>query len=146
VAKVDASLDKYNAQITTLEVLAGTVEGQEGRQLTHFLNLNDDGQYTKKHLRFALATGLIKPGEKKDEVDWTAAEGKQLVFSVEKRESKKDGKVYTQVSGYGLDLWCVDNPEVKDVPKNKEALKLRGQPKSQKPKEAEKDEWANIDL
>jgi len=132
VNHVDASFDKYDAVIADLEVLAGKPDDdgagdQRGRQLRHMMFLDDEGNYGDKHLRFALATGLIKPGEARD-VDWNTAQGRQLVFGVEKRagKSKKDGeeREYTNVSNFGLDLWSVGNPEVASVPKDEAALKM----------------------
>jgi len=139
VNHVDDSQDKYDAVIVDLEVLAGErrISGrspgepvdQRGRSLRHMMFLEGEKgkDYGDKHLRFALAVGLIKPGEQKD-VDWNEAVGRQLVFAVEKRagKDKKTGeeREYTNVGNYGLDLWSVGNPEVADVPKDEAALKL----------------------
>jgi len=126
VQHVDDSQDQHDAIIVELEVLAGDTDGQRGRTLRHMMFLNDEGQYTDRHLRFALAVGLIRPGEAK-EPDWKEAEGRQLVFAVEKRAGKKkDGTAaeFTNVANYGLDLWGVNNPEVADVPKDQKALAI----------------------
>jgi hypothetical protein len=133
VNHMDASFDKHDAVIADLEVLAGkpdetalAMPDQRGRGLRHMMFLDEDGNYVDKHLRFALATGILKPGEKKD-VDWSDANGRQLVGGVEKRTGKNrkgEEQEYANVSSYGLDLWSVGNPEVAHVPKDEAALKL----------------------
>lgn len=126
VQYADDSQDRHSAVIVDLEVLAGKPTDQKGRVLRHMMFLEDRGNYNDKHLRFALATGIIKPGEEKD-VDWKDTEGRQLVFAVEKRPGKdKNGeeREYTNVSNFGLDLWSVGNEEVADVPKDEAAIKL----------------------
>lgn len=125
VEHIDASQEKHDAVIADVKVLAGNVDNQAGRSLRHMMFLNkEDGGYTEQHLRFALATGVIKPGQKK-EPDWSEAIGQQIVIGVEKRDGK-DGKTYTQVSNFGLDIWSVDNPDKPEIPMDAEALKLRG--------------------
>lgn len=126
VESIDASQEKHDAVIAVLTVLAGNVPRQEGRQLHHMMFLDDDGGYTEQHLRFALATGVIKPGEKK-EPNWHDAEGAQVIFGVEKRKSKKNDKLYVQVSNYGLDLWSLDNPDAPEIPRDHMAARIRSQ-------------------
>jgi len=130
VDKVDATYDEHDAVIVTVSVLAGSPnekkEGdQKGRSIRHMMFLDDDGNYGDQHLRFALATGLIRPGENKD-VDWNEAEGRQFIAGVEKRYSKKSDKEFTQISNYGMDIWSVNNPEVAKVPKDKRAIEMLG--------------------
>lgn len=115
VKSVDESFEKIEAVIVEFEVLSGTVPGQ--KTLVHreamFLQNHEP---TSQILRFALVTGLLQAGTEAD-VDFQHAVGRQLVIGVDKRKSKKDDKEYTNISGYGLDMWSLNNPEVADVPR-----------------------------
>jgi len=129
VNHADGSYDKHDAVIVDLEVLAGKPADQRGRSVRHMMFLDKEGNYGDHHLRFAMAVGLIGPGEQKD-VDWEKAVGRQLLFGVEKRagKDKKTGedREYTNVGNFGYDVWSVNSPdpEVADVPKDEAALKL----------------------
>ena len=126
IEHVDASMDKDDAISADIKILAGTVDGQVGRTFRHKMFMDDNGEFTEKHLRFALATGVIKPGEKK-EPDWSEAEGQQVIVGVENRENK-DKKTFANISNWGLDIWSVDNPDRPEIPMDQRALKLRGKP------------------
>ena len=132
VTHMDSNYDKYNAVIATLQVLHGKtkdgspVNQQVGRELTHMMFLDDNGQYTDKHLRFAVATRLIEPGTKRESVDWQEAVGRQCVATIEQGTAKGTGNPFSQIANYGLAIWHPLNPEVKDIPKDQEALKLLG--------------------
>ena len=122
----DASYEKHNAVIVDLEVLAGTPTDQKGRVLRHMAFLDEEGNYSDRHLRLALATGIIEPGQAKD-VEWQDTVGRQVIFQVERRPGKdKEGepREYLNVAHFGLAIWSVGNPEVADVPKDEAALKL----------------------
>jgi len=132
VTHVDDSMQKQvNAIVVTMQVLqgvvadAGPIGPQIGRELSHMMFHDDQGQYTDKHLRFAVATRLLQPGTAAD-VDWQQAVGLQCVATVESVVSKKDGKAYCNIADYGLAIWHPLNPEVKNIPKDQESLKLLG--------------------
>lgn len=114
--------DQFNADIIEYEVLAGTVPGQEGRAVTQFLWL-DDGNETDLHTRFALASGLVKPGQARDVDLDQEAPGLQLIINVVEF-NKKDGGKGKGIGNYGFDLWGVNDPEVAGVPKDADALAL----------------------
>jgi hypothetical protein len=121
----------------TFEVLAGTVDGQAGTSHTEtfFLpSLDDNDKNAAMKLRkltaMAVATNIVQPDQLGQEVDipFTQMVGQQIVVKLE-RQMEKDGAgkytietEYVQVS-YS-DLYHVDDPAVKDVPKNADALGL----------------------
>ena len=122
----------FNATVVELEVLAGNVPGQEGKTVEHKLWLDKDTgaetpEYLQKALRLCLALGLIRPGEQKD-IDFDSqAPGKICVVSFE--ETGKDGKKYTNVGNYGMDLWPVNDPAVAaivNLPASQEVLRALG--------------------
>lgn len=148
-ARVKKDGSALNADIVEYQVLAGTVPGQEKRAITQFLWLDDNGNETDLHTRFALASELVKPGEARD-VDLDAeAPGKQLVINVVEF-TKKDGSKARGIGNYGYDLWHVADAEVASVPKSKDALDLipaEGQAPAEKPAKqapATDDEFADI--
>lgn len=113
--------------IVEYEVLNGTVPGQEGKKVTQFIELDENGNetadYIEKATRLCLAAGILKPGEERD-VDAKELEHCQVVVGVEVWESKKTKKSSTGVGDYGMAIWSVDNADVADVPKNKDAIRL----------------------
>lgn len=160
VSSTDDSRAKVKGTKIELEVLGGTVPGQEGKVIEQILWLDDNGNETEKHVRFCMAIGLIQPGATRD-FDFDAeAPGRQCVVRVEEVEGKKDGKAtgkkYLQIANYGLDVWSVNNPEVANVPKNPKALALlnggqapqqqqqRPPAQPQQPAAAGGDKWAGI--
>lgn len=126
VSHVDASGDQFDGIAVTFQVLAGTVEGMEGRTLNQrFYYDKETGEYQDSHVRLALASGLIEPDSEAD-VDWDELVGRQLVIGIEKRSGKdKEGneKMYTNIGNFGLAVWSVKNPAVEGVPKDKAAIK-----------------------
>jgi len=98
------------------EVLAGTMPGQEGKTITAWLSYSEKAQ--DQLIRFAIVTGLLKPGDANREIDFTQAVGRQLVIEVEEREY--EGKKKASVAYMGF--WSVGNQEVAEVPKNEQAL------------------------
>jgi hypothetical protein len=111
-----------------LEVLAGTVPGQEGREIEHVFWLDENGNETEKHVRFCMALGLIQPGTTRDFDFDSEAPGRQCVVRLEEVEGKgkSAGKKFLQIGNFGLDVWSVNHPEVATVPKNAQALALIG--------------------
>ena len=112
-----------NCSIVPCEVLSGTVPGQEGKEITLFLQFDDKGNPSEKHFRFCMASGLLKPGEERDFDFEAEAPGKQLVVQVE-HYTDKGGKQQLSVGEYGLAMWHVNNKDVTNVPKNAQALAL----------------------
>ena len=123
IRQVDEFMKHQNAIGVQYEVLN---EGpQHGRTFWQNMWLDDDGNYQKEHLRFALVTGLIRPGETKEHVDWSAAVNAQVVAKVGHRKDKNDpSKVYAGIDNWGMDIWAPNDPEVADVPKNATMLAL----------------------
>jgi hypothetical protein len=97
--------------------------GQTNSTIRMFLNLTgSDDEKTKTCLRNALllslATGIMKPGEKK-EPDWSEAIGRELVINVKPDSFKaNDGTeiASSEVAMFGY--WSLGNEQVKDVPKD----------------------------
>lgn len=155
VNEMDPSQDKLDAVLAHIEILAGKsdkgdIAEQRGRTLRHAMFFQE-GNYTDSHLRFAVITGVIEAGQKTEQPQWGKAVNKQLVFRVEKRESRKEpGKVYSQIANWGLDIWPVGHEEVRDVPKDREALALLqaagGSPAPQSAAAASgsREDWSNI--
>jgi hypothetical protein len=97
--------------------------GQRNSTIRMFLNLTgSDDEKTKTCLRnallLALATGIMKPGEKK-EPDWSEAIGRELVINVKPNTFKaNDGTdiASSEVAMFGY--WSLGNEQVTDVPKD----------------------------
>ena len=132
VEHVDSSQEKHDAIMADVKVLSGDPENQKGRSLRHMMFLDDEGDYTEQHLRFALATGVIKPGEVSESPDWSMAEGKLIIAGVEKVKNKKDDAIYTNISNYGMDIWSIDNPDAPEIPLDEKAVAIArgGKPKT----------------
>jgi hypothetical protein len=105
-------------------ILKHVLPGQEGKTIPLFLSfVGGDESKTRKCLervtRFALATGIINPGEEK-ELDIADAIGRELVIDIE--ESKYlDSKTGAEKSGVQLGymgFWSLGNKAVEDVPKD----------------------------
>lgn len=105
------------------EVLAGTIEGQEGKtfRLAFFRpnpNNKDGGAFVRKILdRALLAVGVIGDTDKGREVELGPSDfvGRQFVVELEKKDKYIDLK--------GAEIYHVDDPEVSEVSKNEKALK-----------------------
>jgi len=119
-----------------MDVLAGTADGCSGKTHTECLfapNLtkSEDNQTMSKRklAAFFIATGVMTPDQlgKAVSIDVKKAEGAQLLIKLERQMLKNEstGKYdvptkFLQIS-YS-DMFHVDDPAVKDVPKNKDAL------------------------
>ena len=119
VNHVDESLDRFDGVVVWYEVLAGRpeegTEDMAGRELRQVMFLNE-GSPTDEHLRFALSTGILQPGEER-EVSFAEAIGREVVIRVSRRKDKKTGNEYSGVAERGLAIWNPANPEVREVPK-----------------------------
>jgi len=115
-----------NATIVEFEVLAGSVPGQEGKTVSQWYNLDDQGnetaEYCEKVSRLCMAAGILKPGEEKD-VDAADLENCQVIIKVQ-NYAKKTGGTGCGLADYGLGVWGVNHPDVASVPKNLEAIRL----------------------
>jgi len=99
--------------IINLEVLGGTVPGQEKKEIALFLKFKDDGSPSQSHLVAALALGLLEGGTDAD-IDFEAdAPGKMLVCEVE--EWSKGSKSGVSIANWGNSIWNPRNPDVADV-------------------------------
>lgn len=110
----------------SLTVLAGTVDGQKDKtvDLLFFYpkeGSKDGGAFATKQIdRFFIATGLIQEGQTDTDVDLNLQKacGRQIVA---KLELDQDGK-HLRLSY--ADVWHVDDPACKAIPKNEESLRL----------------------
>lgn len=127
IKHADDSFEKFDKVIVEFEVLAGTTPGQEGRTHTEFYSCTEKA--LPRLQRLALCIGLLQPGEEEKEVEFSEAEGKQLVIEVEENEYEKEDKEGNKKTQKGvrlsfLGMWSLHNKAVSDVPKNRDALKL----------------------
>ena len=111
--------------IVETEVLGGTLPGQAGKKIPLFLQFTEAGDPGEKHTRFLMACGLLKPDEERDIDFESEVPGCQLIVKVEEYLDKA-GKKAISVADFGLAMWHVNNPEVRDVPKCQAALSLIG--------------------
>lgn len=124
VTEVDDSRTKKdgtpgNSTVVSWEILGGTTPGQEGRKLTQYLHLNDSGEETDKHLRFALATGILEPGKARDDID-LESEGPNKLAVIEVAEfPTKDGKKDRGIGDYGMAIWHLKDKDAEPVLKIK---------------------------
>lgn len=153
-----------------LDVLAGSVAGQEGKSMMIYFNNpkgdNEDGRRIAQQLQtaFFIAVNLLDPSSlgKAVEFELEDAVGRQFVMEVERRQEKDDKGGWTKLSDKHMracysNCYHVDDPQVTDVPKSKDALdcidKAHRRPaeffgfnapakKTEKPKQA----WKDVDL
>jgi hypothetical protein len=113
-------------------VLDGTIQGQQRREidLMFFAPKATDkngGEMAKKKIaRFAMATGIIsnpQPGQRVT-LDLQAAAGRQFVAELERQKDKTTGEPTRFLQLAWANIWHVDDPEVRDVPKSAQALAL----------------------
>jgi hypothetical protein len=129
------AIDGFSIQ---LGVLDGTVRNEQGCtqvgrtiSVTLFnpkLTEKDGGKFSrKKQSKLLIAVNALDPSKKgqKVQIDLNKIRDQQLVVSFEVDDyNSKDGKTYLQVANAGMDVWHVDDPHAKDIPKNLAALKL----------------------
>ncbi|WP_321377006.1 DUF669 domain-containing protein [Trichococcus shcherbakoviae] len=109
-------------------VLAGTTEGQEGKNITAFLSaVGDDESKTKTCInqltKLAVCCEILGFRESK-EVDWNEAIGREILVKIESQKYK-DRKTGEEREGTGvafMGFWPVDGGSdavaVKDVPRD----------------------------
>lgn len=120
---------KENGELIDAIQLEGICEGgtdpsqaKKSLQIKFFNGTSDkDGGAfaAKKQLRLADACNLLKPAKpgQEVEVDWKKAAGSQIIVYL-----KKSDKGYMELDR--LHVYHIDDPEVADVPKNMQAVKL----------------------
>lgn len=115
----------------SMSVLAGTVEGQNEKELdlTFFngkLDSKDKGEFArKKQAAFLIATGLMTPtqlGQRGLHIDLAKAEGRQVVATLEHDNREGAEKKFLQLAF--ANIYHPDDPRAKEFPKNAEALNL----------------------
>jgi hypothetical protein len=127
-AKRDGSLIDNAAFRVYFEVLTGTVKGQEEKtgDIIFFypkLQSKNEGAFARKKIdRFLLSVGLVSEADKsKDlEVDLRQAIGRHFIVKLEHDDEQK----FLQVAF--ADIFHVDDPAVKDIPKNAAAMAIGG--------------------
>lgn len=125
-SRKDGTLIDNAAFKVYLEVLAGTVAGQEGKsaEITFFhpkVQSKNEGAFARKKIdRFLLAVGLISEADKTKEVEpeLELAKGRHFIVKLELDDDEK----YLQVAF--ADIYHVDDPCVKEVPKNAAAMAI----------------------
>lgn len=114
-----------------VQVLDGTEASQKKRDFNPWLNNpnpshKDGGAFCARvHLRLARALGILpsaKPGEAV-EIVWANGVGRQFVAKIGTRKSD-DGRENMQIDG--AHIYHVSDDEVRDIPKDANALKLMG--------------------
>jgi len=119
------TFEKVDKIIVTMEVLAGTVPGQESKEHTEFFPTTDAAMPRLNLL--GMVTGVVPPGQR-GTLDEANMVGRQLVIVLEQRE--RDGKSYTNITWDGM--YSLTNPAVATVPKA-EGLPEWTDPKPQAP-------------
>lgn len=128
-----------NALAFEADVLGGTVPGCEGKTVKETIFGMDTSKPTdaqsmtvKKLFAFLVATGLAKPSQLGEAIHFneTDAEKKQIViefdYSFKKNPVTKKYDIPTGFIGIKFsNIYHVDDPRVKDIPKNIDALKMR---------------------
>jgi len=126
----------------TMEVLAATVAGQEKKLVTEIiwgpkLDARDGGAFAKKKIaRLALATGLISKGAKgkRISVDFSNLQDRQMIVQFKK---SGDEKMYMGIAF--ADMYHVDDPEKRDVPRDQAAIGSSPGGQEVQPKQSEFD-------
>lgn len=120
------------------DVLAGTTEGCHGKTVKETIfapnfKSSDDAQKMsrKKLAAFFIASDAMTPDQlgKSVNIELSEAVGKQIVAEFDRQMEKDAQGKYTVPTKYiqisYANIYHVDDPDVKDVPKHKEALKMR---------------------
>lgn len=109
------------------EVMAGTVSGQENKSVDILFfhpkpTDKNEGAFARKKIdRFLLAVNLVSDEDKDKDLDVDIAKcvGRQFVA---KLEHEDENAKFLRVAF--ADIYHVDDPAVKSIPKNADALKL----------------------
>jgi hypothetical protein len=119
VKHVDESFKKFDKVVVDFEVLAGTVPGMEGREITEFFACTEKA--VPRLQRLALCLGVLRPGEAERDVEFSDAVGRDLVIEVEENKytNKTTGKEVEGVRVGYLGMWSTNNAAVVVVPKGK---------------------------
>lgn len=124
IQNADDSFTKYpNSVVVTFELLNGTVPGQDGKKHTEFFSTSEKA--LERLQCFAIAAGLVTPGEGREINFATDAPSKQLVIELEENQyEKKDGSKGTGRRITYKGMWSVGHKDVADVPKDREMIAL----------------------
>lgn len=125
----------------SLAVLDGTTPGQKDKQfdLLFFgpkMTSKDHGEMARKKIWFfasSIGCGSINNG--KMVLDFAQAVGRQTCLDIEMQESERDGKKFNNPSLVWCNVYHVDDPRVKDWPKDAAALSLLPAGLRKKPEE-----------
>lgn len=112
--------DKEGKQqdIVETEVIGGTVPGQAGKEVSMFLDRDEKGDFKKRHVRFAISTQILSPGQIVNDVDneyLRNAIDRFMVLRMEAAKAKTGQAARVFVGGFGDDMWPPTDPEVADV-------------------------------
>lgn len=147
VSKAGQPLNGFRVSCSVLD---GTVQGQAKREidLLFFAPKPTDkngGEFAKRKIaRFALATGILsdpKPGQRVT-LDLQEAAGRQFIAEVEHQKDQASGQPTKFLQLAWANIWHVDDPEVRDVPKSAQALALLPPELRRKPESFQKAEPA----
>lgn len=139
VLAVDDTFEKFDKIIVDFKVLNGTVPGQKGKVQTEFFATTEKALPRLK--MFAMAVGLLQPGERK-EVEFADALGALLVITVDEKVGQ-DGKSYVNTVWDGF--WSLDNPAVVDVPRGEvEVMELVADASDSVAAETPESNWDDI--
>ena len=119
---VDETFEKNSSVVIGFRVLSGTTPGQEKKVHVEYFSVSEAA--LPRLVRLGLACGLIPPNDPPREREFVEAIGLPVVIEIISEEYQ--GKTKTKISFAGM--WSVNNPEVADVPKDAEALKLLAVP------------------
>jgi len=111
----DESFKDSDAIVAEYEVLAGTTPGQAGKIQKEFWPVSSKSLDRLK--RLAMITGRLKPGERKS---LTFADGRFCHLVIEVDTDEYQGKKRNKITYMGF--WACDHADVKDVPKDLDAL------------------------
>lgn len=98
-------------------------EGQSGKTMPKFFSFTGKDQAATEFCqkcvtRFALAAGVIQPGEAK-EPDWDAAVGRELFIEIERSEyTNRQGQKATGSDLSALGMWSLGNKLMVKVPRD----------------------------
>lgn len=126
-ARVKADGKPLNATIFELEVLTGTVPGQEGKAFALWVNLTQNGEEDAQYMawcsRLALACQLIGGNQPETEITAELFDGCQFIGEI--REYTKDNQTKRTMRQYEeLLVWSLDEAVVSSVPRNHDAIRL----------------------
>lgn len=119
---VDESFEESNSIIVEFRVLAGTVPNQTKKTLKEYFSVSDKA--LPRLMRLGLASGFIPPNDPPKERNFEEAISRQLVVEIEDHTYEKNGETKKTRRISWMGMWSTPNPEVADVPKDAEAIRI----------------------